>query len=165
MLLQERAANLWASPDQIGASAEGKFPTPCTAKKLKVHRPSVDEWIRLQACSDAATHEKLMSTAGLPFADRRQAWLAWSGAYAARKSHATDHYASLQARWASYQALNQGGNNKISQTVPSPVALAATGELPLDFARSLETIGRDLTRTCQEHEYFSDGDGLEARIL
>jgi len=162
MLLQERAANLWASPEQIGAAAEGKFPTPRTAKKLKIQRQTVEDWIRLQTCCDAATHEKLMSTAGLPFADRRQAWLAWSGAHAARTSHAADYYTALQARWNSYQSLNKEGSNG-SEAEPLPTAGPAVGDLPPDFARSLETIGRDLNRTCQEHEYFSDGDGLEVR--
>lgn len=162
VLLQERAADLWASPEQIGVSAEGKFPTPRTAKKSKIKRQSVEDWVRLQACGDDSTHEKLMSTAGLPFADRRQAWLAWSGAHAARKSYAADYYAGLRARWESYQTLNKDSSNS-SEAAPLPAVGAAMGVLPPDFARSLETIGRDLNRTCQEHEYFSDGDGLEVK--
>jgi hypothetical protein len=168
VLLQERAANLWASPKQMGAAAAacGKVSTPCAAAAL-AQRPSAEHWLRLQASGDAATHAQLLSTAGLPFADRRQAWLAWSGAHTARERHAPNHYASLRARWLVYQthvaataaaasASEIGGG---AATWPLP---AAVGALPQDFAQSLDTIGRDLTRTCQEHEYFSEGDGLEA---
>ena len=136
----------------------------------------------------------LLGSGGLPFEDRRAAWLGWSGAAAKRSAHPTGHYAALRAQWLAYQQAakeiheeggtdddtvamhalaaeraaaalrregeSDGENEKRLGDDDRSIGVAAVAPFPADFGRSVDTIGRDLRRTCQEHHYFALADGL-----
>ena len=144
MLLQERAANIWGDEND---DANTKQPNAAATA-----RPTVEAWAARQASNDVTTLAMLLSSSGLPFADRTNAWLAWSGAHARRARVAPGYYAALRGKWEAYSAASKASSAAPPSNPPEG--------FPVDFTASVETIGRDLLRTCQEHHYFAAADGL-----
>ena len=154
VLLQHRRARLWDDGDDGNNSASS---VPLT----------IEQWESKQLAGDAATVEMLLGSQGLDFSDRARAWLAWSGAAAARQQHPAGYYDALKKRWASFQQQEEGGDGSGGEATGTTSTSDADPLLPPSFRKSMDTVSRDLKRTCQEHQYFSDADGLECleRIL
>lgn len=90
--------------------------------------------------SDAALR-LLLSTQGLPFHIRARAWGRWSGAEDLRGLFPLDHYRRLRDRFTAHS----DGSSPIRDSY---------------FEDHLAVIGCDLKRTCQDHSYFTNADGL-----
>ena len=148
--MHDRRAKLWDDDDGTDARA-----IPITIEELQAK----------QLAGDAATVDMLLGSQGLQFSDRARAWLAWSGAADNRNQFSPDHYAKLKEKFSQYQREQPhagASSASSSHDAPSP-----SNPFTKSFKKSMDTIGRDLKRTCQEHQYFSDADGLACleRIL
>jgi hypothetical protein len=109
---------------------------------------SIEEYEERQEIGCQLYSKMLFNSSGLPFEERKMAWIAWSGAKSIRGLYCEDHYEHLCARWELFESSRR-----------EPETAQRLG-FTVDFVTSVDVIGRDLKRTCQEHHYFSDSDGL-----